>query len=55
MQQDIQSHPFALQWNFDGSMIASITKDKKLHIIDPRKNGTALATNAHQGIKAQKL
>jgi anaerobic selenocysteine-containing dehydrogenase len=33
-------------------MIASITKDKKLHIIDPRKSGSALVADAHQGIKA---
>jgi len=28
--------PWATEWNGDGSMLAAITKGKKMHIFDPR-------------------
>jgi len=36
MSYDIKDIPWATEWNGDGSMIAAITKAKKMHILDPR-------------------
>lgn len=36
MTHEIGDIPWATEWNGDGSMIAAITKAKKMHIFDPR-------------------
>jgi len=33
--------PWSMQWNHDGSMIGLITKEKKMHIVDPRQQAAA--------------
>lgn len=44
-----------LEWSHNGSLISTITKDKVMTIFDPRKEGGAMITNAHEGAKTQKM
>jgi len=44
-----------MNWNYDGSLIGSITKEKKMHILDPRQLGSAMVTQAHEGSKSQRI
>jgi coronin-1B/1C/6 len=46
---------WSLKWNYTGSMIGYASKDKKLHIVDPRKSEHALSSKVHDGSKAIKL
>ena len=46
---------WGMDWNYDGSMLAILTKEKKMHVLDPRSNETAQSTRAHEGSKAQRL
>jgi len=41
----------SLSWNYDGSLLSSFCKDKKLRVFDPRTNSIAGEANAHQGVK----
>jgi len=41
-------------WNYDGSLIATACKDKKLRIIDPRQQTIASETVAHEGVKGMR-
>jgi len=41
----------SLAWNYDGSLLSSFCKDKKLRVFDPRTNSIAGEANAHQGVK----
>lgn len=34
--------PWSMSWNYDGSLVSLFTKEKKMHIIDPRQQ-TAVA------------
>jgi len=43
-----------VQWNQNGSLIATVCKDKKLRIIDPRNNSVALEGNGHEGVKGSR-
>lgn len=54
---DVASNaPTALEWNMNGSLLATATKDKKLNIFDPRKSGEAIIQQSmHEGGKPQKL
>lgn len=38
-------------WNYDGSLIATTCKDKKIRIIDPRTDTPASEVDGHQGVK----
>jgi coronin-1B/1C/6 len=29
--------PWSMNWNYNGSQLATISKDKKMHVFDPRK------------------
>lgn len=40
-------------WNFDGSLLCTTSKDKKLRIIDPRAETIVAEGNAHEGSKGQ--
>jgi len=42
-----------VSWNFDGSLLATTSKDKKLRVIDPRANSVIAEGKAHDGSKAQ--
>jgi len=41
-------------WNENGSLICTASKDKKLRVIDPRANKVVGEGEAHQGIKASR-
>jgi len=45
----------ALEWSSNGSLLGCSSKDKTLSIFDPRKEGPAMTTNAHEGARPQKL
>lgn len=45
----------ALEWNWNGSLIGTVWKDKFLRIIDPRSNKFAAETKCHEGPKSQKF
>lgn len=40
-----------LEWSHNGSLISTIDKNKVMTIFDPRKEGGAMTTNAHEGAK----
>jgi len=51
----IIGQPTCLEWNYDGSLIASVDKSKNLHVFDPRDTTTAaFGGPAHEGPKQQK-
>lgn len=41
----------SVQWNTDGSQIATFAKDKKLRILDPRGSSVVSEVQAHEGVK----
>jgi coronin-1B/1C/6 len=41
----------SLDWNYDGSLLCSNAKDKKVRIIDPRQQSIAAEGNSHVGVK----
>lgn len=45
----------SLDWNYNGSLLGTITKEKLAYIIDPRQGCTVLTANAHEGSKTQKM
>jgi len=38
-------------WNYDGSLLGTYCKDKKLRVIDPRSNTVTAETECHPGVK----
>lgn len=52
---DFKSTITGLEWSQNGSLIASIAKDKVLSSFDPRKEGPAMTATAHEGSKPQRL
>ncbi|OQR87535.1 coronin, partial [Thraustotheca clavata] len=57
-QQEItkfDESPFNISFNADGSLFATITRDKVLRIVDPRANQTVSMACAHPGSKAQRV
>lgn len=45
----------ALDWNWNGSLLGSVWKDKVLRVMDPRTNKFAVEAKAHEGTKSQKF
>jgi len=41
-------------WNFNGSLMVTSCKDKKVRIVDPRQNTIASEVEGHQGIKGSR-
>lgn len=41
-------------WNYDGSLLATTCKDKKLRIFDPRSSTVAHEVEGHQGVKGSR-
>jgi coronin-1B/1C/6 len=41
-------------WNYNGSLLVSTCKDKKLRVIDPRSNKVAQEGAGHQGVKGSR-
>lgn len=48
---DFKSTITGLEWSQNGSLIASIAKDRVLSSFDPRKEGPAMTATAHEGSK----
>lgn len=44
-----------IAWNYDGSLLAVTSKDKKIRVIDPRANKVVSEGDAHPGLKAQRV
>ncbi|KAL6066912.1 Coronin-7 [Balamuthia mandrillaris] len=43
---------YALDWSYDGRLLAVTSKDKKLHIVDPRDGSAAVQEGiGHEGVK----
>ena len=49
----LNSHPYALEWNHDGELVAALSKDRKMHVYDPRSYKKAIVVSA--GSQGQKL
>jgi len=45
----------SLAWNYNGSLIATASKDKKMRIVDPRTNKVVAEKEAHQGTKGSRV
>jgi len=45
----------SLDWNYNGSQIATTCKDKKLRVFDPRSDTISQETICHQGIKGSRV
>jgi len=45
----------SLDWNYNGSLIATTCKDKKARVFDPRTETIAQEVLAHQGIKGSRV
>jgi len=45
----------ALDWNFDGSLIATLSKDRKLRVLDPRQKKITHDCEAHTGVKGGRV
>lgn len=57
-KQDITGHMDivnSITWSYDGSLIATTCKDKKIRLIDPRANKIVQEANTHQGIKGTRV
>eukprot|EP00043_Microstomoeca_roanoka_P029542 m.22216 g.22216 ORF g.22216 m.22216 type:complete len:524 (+) comp9272_c0_seq1:45-1616(+) len=46
---------YSMSFNWDGSLLATTCKDKKLRVIDPRANKVVQEADGHQGAKASRL
>eukprot|EP00833_Pecoramyces_ruminatium_P013325 jgi/Orpsp1_1/1187357/evm.model.d7180000057109.1 len=56
--QNIDCHPQLVQsldWNYNGDLLTTTCKDKKLRVIDARTGKVASETNGHQGIKGSRV
>lgn len=47
--------PWSMSWNFNGSLVSVFTKEKQMHIIDPRQQSAVTVQKSHQGTKAQRV
>jgi WD40 repeat protein len=41
-----------ISWSHDGALIALVSKDQKLRIVDPRAQSIVAEADAHEGVKA---
>ena len=48
---DLKNTTTALEWSYNGSLLGLMTKEKTLNILDPRKEGSAMATSTHEGAR----
>jgi WD40 repeat protein len=46
---------FSVDWNFDGSLLATTSKDKKIRVIDPRAEAVISEGSSHDGTKAARV
>lgn len=55
---DVPGHVDIIQsvaWNFDGSHLATASKDKKVRILDPRSGSIVQEVEAHGGVKGMRV
>jgi len=55
---DVTGHADIIQsidWNFNGTQLATASKDKKIRLIDPRGSGIVAEAEAHQGVKGMRV
>lgn len=45
----------SVAWNWSGNLLATVAKDKKIRVIDPRANQVVQSGEAHQGVKASRV
>jgi len=45
----------SVSWNYNGSLAATASKDKKVRIVDPRSNKIVAEKEAHQGTKGSRV
>jgi len=58
VKNDVTGHADIIQsaaWDYTGGHVATASKDKKVRILDPRKNGIVAECEAHAGIKGMRL
>jgi coronin-1B/1C/6 len=48
-------NPISMDWNYNGSLVGVTTKEKMIHIIDPRGNKITLSTKNSESTKPQKM
>jgi hypothetical protein len=48
---DVVGSATSLEWSINGSLLAFMTKEKTLNIMDPRKEGKALQASTHEGAR----
>jgi WD40 repeat protein len=46
---------YSIDWNFDGSLLATTSKDKKIRVIDPRAEAVIAEGKSHDGTKAARV
>jgi WD40 repeat protein len=46
---------FSIDWNSNGSLLGVTTKEKNIHIIDPRANKIEMSAKGHESGKVQKV
>jgi len=54
---NVTSHPDMVQsvaWNYNGSLLATTCKDKKIRILDPRTTALAGEVDGHSGVKGSR-
>ncbi|KAG8349137.1 protein of unknown function (DUF1899) WD domain [Trypanosoma vivax] len=44
----------SIDWNLNGSLLCSTSRDRKLNVVDPRKGSIVNSANAHQSTKTQR-
>ena len=47
--------PTSLEWNYNGSLIGAMTKEKLCYIVDPRANAITIKAKGHESSKIQKM
>jgi len=52
---DHPDFPISMEWNEDGSLLATSCKDKYIRVFDPRKKGSAIKALGLEGAKGQRI
>jgi WD40 repeat protein len=51
----INEAPLSLDWNYNGSLVGCTTKEKLIHVIDPRESKIILTSKSMDSTKPQKM
>jgi coronin-1B/1C/6 len=52
---NINDNPLCLEWNENGSLLGITTKEKMIHLLDPRGNKIEMSTKGCESNKTQKM